>query len=173
MRGLLAAALLVSVVAANVATDRLGLVAAAPGLLVTAGTWFAGLALLLRDGLDRAGGLRWVLPTIAGGALLSAVLASPALALASAVAFTVGELVDLAVFRSLRRRSMAAAIAGSNAAGAAVDALIFLPLAGFPLTAAAVGGQFLVKAVWLTAAVFLVLAVIRAVPRQRLVPGRA
>jgi uncharacterized PurR-regulated membrane protein YhhQ (DUF165 family) len=65
------------------------------------------------------------------------------------------------VFRQLRRRTLAGAVAASNAAGAVVDTLVFLPLAGFGLTAAAVGGQLLVKAGWLTGAALLVLAVLR------------
>jgi uncharacterized PurR-regulated membrane protein YhhQ (DUF165 family) len=158
---LLAAALVGCVVAANVATARLGMVPAGFGLVVSAGTWAAGLALVMRDALDRAGGLAWVLGTITAGVALSAWLAGPALAVASAVAFALSELADLAVFRQLRRRTLAGAVAASNAAGAVVDTLVFLPLAGFGLTAAAVGGQLLVKAGWLTGAALLVLAVLR------------
>lgn len=168
MRPALAAALVGSVLAANALTAHFGLVPAGFGLLVTAGTYAAGAALVLRDALDRLGGLLWVLPAIAAGVLASALVAGPQLALASAVAFAAGELVDLAVFRALRRRSLAGAIAGSNAAGAVIDTLLFLPLAGFPVTVAAVGGQVLVKAVWLTV---LALVVLRAVPGQRLQPA--
>lgn len=158
----LAGGLLMCVVLANVATARLGMVPAGFGLLVSAGTYTAGAALALRDALDRNGGLRWVLPALAAGIGLSAVLAGPALATASAVAFGLGELTDLLVFRQLRRRTLAGAVVASNAAGAAVDTLVFLPLAGFGLTAAAVGGQVLVKAGWITVAALLVLATVRA-----------
>lgn len=159
---LAAAALVASVVLANVLTARHGLIPAGFGLLVPAGTFAAGLALAARDALDRAGGLPWVLPTVAVGVALSAVLAGPALALASATAFALGELVDLGVWRALRRRTIAGAIAGSNAVGAVVDTLVFLPLAGFPITAAALGGQILVKAGWVTLAALVVLAAVRA-----------
>lgn len=158
-----AAGLVGCVLAANVATARLGLVPAGFGLLVPAGTWAAGLALALRDGLDRSGGLPWVLPTLAVGIGLSAWLAGPALAVASAAAFALGELADLGVFRQLRARSLPLAIGGSNLAGALVDTCVFLPLAGFAVTAATVGGQLLVKAGWVTGAAVLVLAAVRAV----------
>lgn len=158
----LALALVATVVLANVATAHLGMVGAGFGLIVSAGTYAAGLALALRDALDRAGGLPWVLPAIAAGIAVSALLATPALALASAVAFGVSELADLGAWRALRRASVAAALVASNALGAVVDSLLFLPLAGFPVTAASVGGQVLVKAGWITAAALLALAAVRA-----------
>lgn len=160
-RAALSLSLVASVVLANLMTAHLGMVAVGFGLIASAGTWAAGLCLVLRDALDRAGGLRWVLPTIAAGVVLSAWLAGPALALASAAAFLLSELADLGVFRALRRRTLVGAIAGSNAVGAVVDTLVFLPLAGFGLSAAAVGGQVLVKAGYLTVAALLVLALVR------------
>jgi len=187
-----AAALLGTVVLANVLSAHFGLVSAGFGLTVSAGTYAAGLALGLRDLLDRAGGLRWVLGAIAAGIVVSAWAASPQLAVASAAAFAVSELVDLTVWRSLRRtpaaatppllrdssgrgayrpgpaspprRSWRVPLVASNAAGALVDTLVFLPLAGFGLTASAVGGQFLVKAVWMS---LLALAVGELVSRAR------
>lgn len=162
-----AAGLIATVVTANWLTARYGLVPAGFGLLVTAGTYAAGAALAIRDALDRAGGLRWVLPTLAAGVVLSAVLAGPQLAVASAAAFACSELADLAGWRALRRRSIAAAVIVSNAVGAVVDTLVFLPLSGLPVTPAAVGGQILVKAGWITAAALLILAAVRATrPRQ-------
>lgn len=157
----LSLSLLATVVLANLMTAHLGLIPAGFGLLASAGTWAAGLALGLRDALDRSGGLRWVLPTIGAGIAASAWLAGPQLALASAVAFGLGELADLGAFRALRQRSLSVAIVASNAVGALVDTVAFLPLAGFPFTAAAVGGQVLVKAGWLTLAALLVLVTVR------------
>jgi uncharacterized PurR-regulated membrane protein YhhQ (DUF165 family) len=101
-----AAALVGTVVLANVLSARYGLVPAGFGLLVSAGTYAAGLALAIRDGLDRAGGLLWVLPTIAVGIVLSYFLATPQLAVASAAAFACSELADLGVFRALRSRAV-------------------------------------------------------------------
>lgn len=157
-----AAGLIGSVVAANWLTAHYGLIPAGFGLLVPAGTYAAGAALAVRDALDRAGGLRWVLPTLAAGVILSAVLAGPQLATASAAAFALSELADLAGWRALRRRSIVAAIVVSNAVGAVVDTLVFLPLSGLPVTPAAVGGQLLVKGIWMTGAALLVLAAARA-----------
>jgi hypothetical protein len=53
------AAFALSVVAANALTSAFGLVTLWPtGLMVTAGTFAAGAALVLRDGVDTHGG-RW------------------------------------------------------------------------------------------------------------------
>lgn len=137
------------------------------GLLVPAGTYLAGLALGVRDGLHEAGGVRWVLAAVAAGAALSFVVADPRIALASAVAFAVAEVLDLAVYAPLRRRRARLAIVASNAVGAVADTVLFLTASGFGLSWAAVGGQLLVKAVWCTGAVLLAREVWRVVPRQR------
>lgn len=117
------------VVAANWMTAKFGMVAG----VVTAGTFAAGLVLLVRDWLQEAGGRWWTLAAIATGAAASVWLASPALALASGVAFAVSELADYAVYTPLRKRSLAAAMSFSNTAGAVIDSLLFLSLAGFPI----------------------------------------
>jgi uncharacterized PurR-regulated membrane protein YhhQ (DUF165 family) len=140
------------IVAANVATSVWGLVPAGFGLLVTAGTYAAGLALLARDFLHRAGGVPWVLAAIGVGIALSWVLATPALAVASAAAFLVSELADLAVFLGVRPRGFVTAAGVSNLVSAPVDTLVFLSVAGFPITWQTVGGQLLVKLLWGTAA---------------------
>ena len=152
----IALALLGSVVLANLLTTYYSLVPAGFGLLVTAGTYAAGLSLGLRDALQQNGGMRWVLGSIAGGIVLSFAFGNGRIALASAVAFGLGELVDLAIYTPLRRRDWRAAVAASNAVGALADTLLFLTIAGFPLTEQAVGGQLLVKAVFCTALALLV-----------------
>lgn len=166
IRPLLSLSMIASVVLANLCTAHLGMVSVGFGFVVSAGTWAAGLSLGLRDALDRFGGLRWVLPTIAAGIVLSAWLAGPELALASAAAFALGELADLLVFRSLRERTLAGAIATSNLVGAVVDTLVFLPLAGFPLTSSAFFGQLLVKAGYLTWGALLVLVLLHLRARR-------
>lgn len=169
-----AAALVTSIAAANWLTSELGQVPAGFGLFVTAGTYTAGLALAFRDVLHEAGGVRWVLATIAAGAAVSFLLGDGRIAVASVVAFTAAELADLVVYSPLRRRHWHTAVAASNAVGAVVDSLLFLTLAGFPLTWSGVGGQLLVKAVWVTAGFLLITeAVRRAVPRERLVGAGA
>ena len=169
-----AAALVGSVVLANWMTSRYGLVPAGFGLMVTAGTYAAGLALGLRDALHETGGYRWVLAAVAGGIAVSAVVGDGRIALASAVAFGVAELLDLLVYVPLRRRNWRTAVAASNAVGAVADTLLFLSLAGFPLTGQAIGGQLLVKAVWMTLLALLVGEVAaRALRRQSVNAGGA
>jgi uncharacterized PurR-regulated membrane protein YhhQ (DUF165 family) len=157
--------------AANYLTTRYGLVSVAPGLVTTAGTFAAGAALLLRDIVQDVLGRAWVLAGIATGAALTWAT-SPALAVASAAAFLVAECADMAVYTPLRNRGWARAAFASNTVGAVVDTLLFLLLAGFPITAASVGGQLVGKLAWATvlpvAAVLTVRQVRRAVPRHSL-----
>lgn len=154
------------VVAANWMTARYGMVAG----LVTAGTFAAGLVLLVRDWLQEAGGRWWVIGAIAAGALISVWMSSPALALASGAAFAVSELADFAVYTPLRQRSKAAAMVASNSVGAVVDSLLFLWLAGFPL--AQWGTQSAVK-VAVTLPFILAVVVGHAVLRNRVRPESA
>lgn len=171
---LTAAALLGVIAAANWLTSTYGLVPAGFGLLVPAGTYAAGLALALRDVLHDTGGIRWVLAAITAGIGLSLLLGDGRIAIASAAAFALAELLDLAVYAPLRRRHWRTAVVASNAIGAVADTLVFLTIAGFPLTWETVAGQLLVKAVWVTAGFLAVAEVVRrAVPRQRLIPAGA
>lgn len=154
---LLATALVGTVVLANWLVSTFGLIPAGFGLLVPAGTYAAGLALCLRDALHDNGGLRWVLGAITVGIVASFLLGDGRIALASAAAFGLAELADLAVYTPLRKRQWHLAVFASNVVGAIVDTFVFLTIAGFPITVATVGGQLLVKAIWITL-VFLVLA---------------
>lgn len=164
----IAVAYVSTVVLANWLTSHFGLVAAGFALLVPAGTYAAGLALGLRDGLQDVGGIRWVLAGIGVGTAVSFAVADPFIAAASGAAFLVAELADLAVYTPLRRRGWRRALVASNAVGSVVDTLLFLWLAGFPVTGQSVAGQLLVKAVWCTVAVLVVREVARrALSRQR------
>lgn len=156
----IAAAYVGSIFLANYLTQHYQQIPAWFGLLVPAGTYSAGLALGLRDALQDQTGVRWVLAAIGVGTVASWWV-SPALAVASASAFLVSELVDLGVYTPLRNRGrQLTAIALSNTIGAAVDTVIFLSLAGFGLTWASIGGQMLVKAAFVTAP-FLVWKAVR------------
>jgi len=160
--------------AANLASSRYGLVPAGFGLTVTAGTYTAGLALALRDGLHETAGVPGVFAALAAGITVSALTANPQVVLASTAAATVGELADLAAYTPLRRRRRRAAVAVSGVVGGLVDTVGFLWLAGFPVTSQSVGGQLLVKAVWVTAPYLLLHeGVRRALPRQRQLTSRA
>jgi queuosine precursor transporter len=175
MRALILALAYVStVVLANVLTSNLGLVAAGFALLVPAGTYAAGLALGLRDALQDAAGVWWVLAGIAVGTALSYLLGDGRIALASGVAFLLSELLDLAVYTPLRQHGWRRAVVASNIVGSVVDTLLFLWLAGFAVTGQSVGGQLLVKAVWCTAVYLLIREVwLRALPRERQLPESA
>lgn len=147
-----------TVVAANMALDRWGLVSVGFGLTAPAGVYFAGLAFQLRDlGHERAG-IPAVLAAIAVGAVLSA-LVDPSLALASGVAFTVAELADLAVYTPLRLRSRPAAVFVSGLVGSCLDSWLFLWLAPFPVTTRGVLGLVVGKVVIVWVCTLLLLAV--------------
>jgi len=163
LRVLLAAAYLGTIVAANWAITRFGAVPVGLGLMAPAGVYFAGLAFTLRDLLHEAAGTVWVVLAIAAGAILSAAVASPALALASAAAFGLSELADLLVYAPLRRRRWLLAVAASNVVGLVVDSVLFLSLAFGSL--AFLPGQVVGKA-WLTVLAVVALAAGRRVYRK-------
>jgi hypothetical protein len=168
IRPALFATLLIATIAlANWLVSTFGLIPAGLGLLVPAGTYAAGLALGLRDALHESGGLRWVLGTIAVGIAVSALLGDGRIAFASAVAFGVAELLDLAVYTPLRDRQWHTAVAASNTVGAIADTVLFLTIAGFGLSWAAVGGQLLVKAVYGTIAFLLIAVLVRRATTRR------
>jgi len=150
-----------AIVAANVLTYYFGLVPVGFGLLVTAGTYAAGIALLARDFVHRYAGIWWVLGGIAFGVAMSWFLASPAIALASAVAFGVAELADLLVFVKIRPRGFVRAALISNLVSAPVDAVLFLWIAGFPLTGEAIIGQFVGKVLWATVVPLIAYVLVR------------
>lgn len=165
LRGIAAlTAYIAAIVAANWLTTRYGLIPVGFGLITTAGTYAAGAALLLRDAVQDTLGWRWVLAGIGAGAILTW-FTSPALAVASTVAFLLAELLDTAVYTPLRDRGWARAALLSGIAGAVADTYAFLALAGFPITAQTVGGQLVGKAFWATAVPVLLVVAVRQVRR--------
>ncbi len=146
-RALALAAYVATIVAANWMTATFGLVPIGFGLMVTAGTFAAGFALVARDAVQLTSP-QWVVPlAILAGAILSAVNATPAIAVASGVAFLASEAVDWGVFTPLRSRSLPLAVIVSSVIAAPIDTVLFLWLAGFDVTWQAVAGQFIVKTV--------------------------
>lgn len=142
------AAYIASIVLANALTAWFGLVQLWPtSLAVTAGTFAAGAALILRDAVHEAGGWRWVVAAISAGVAVSYVVSDPRIAVASAIAFAGSELVDWAVFTPVRRRSLARAVLVSSVVSAPVDTVLFLGVAfGWGAVSwQAVAGQFIVK----------------------------
>lgn len=156
-----------AIVLANVLTAHFGLVPVGSGLYATAGTYAAGAALLARDFVHRYAGVRWVLGGITLGIAVSWFAATPALALASAAAFAIAELADLAVYAvTRRRRGFIASAAVSNVVSAPLDTVVFLAVAGFPLTLEVLAGQLVAKLLWATAVPLLIFGIARAVLRQ-------
>lgn len=155
------------VVVANWLTANFGLVPVGFGLAATAGTYAAGATFVARDAVQDAAGRATVLAAIGVAAGFSSWLSTPKLAVASAAAFGIAELVDMAVYTPLRRRGYVRASVASNLAGALVDTVVFLGLAGFPITVAVVAGQLAGKA-WLTVAAIGVVLAVRGVRRALL-----
>ena len=105
------------------------LVPVAPGLMAPSGVLMIGLALVLRDLVQRRLGVGFSAVAVLAGAALSAFLAPPSLVLASAAAFLLSEFADLAVYTPLQKRRLVLAVAASGAVGLVVDSLVFLYLA--------------------------------------------
>lgn len=101
----------------------------APGLMAPSGVLAVGLALVLRDLVQRQLGITWAFAAILVGTGLSVVFAPPALVIASASAFLLSELADLGVYTPLQRRGLVLAVAASSLVGLVVDSLVFLWLA--------------------------------------------
>ena len=101
----------------------------APGLMAPSGVMMVGVALVLRDLVQRRLGAMMSALAILCGTALSAVLAPPSLVLASGVAFLLSEFADLAVYTPLARRRLVLAVVASSVAGLVVDSIVFLWLA--------------------------------------------
>lgn len=92
------------------------------------GVLLIGAALVARDAVQRLAGRLPVLAAIAVGVALSWLI-NPAIAVASAAAFCLGELADFAVFTPLAERRLALAVIASGIVGGVVDTFVFLQLA--------------------------------------------
>jgi uncharacterized PurR-regulated membrane protein YhhQ (DUF165 family) len=117
--------------------------------MAPSGVVMVGLALVLRDLVQRRLGTGYGLGAILAGTLLSAMLAPASLVVASAVAFLLSELVDFAVFTPLQRRGLVFAVLASSAVGLVADSILFLWLAFGSLNF--VTGQIVGKAVMVLA----------------------
>ncbi len=163
-----------TIVGANWAIGTFGVIPVGFGLMAPAGVLFAGLAFTLRDLTQERLGKGWTVGAILLGAGLSAFL-SPALALASGVAFLVSEGCDFAVYTPLRRRNWPLAVLSSNTVGLLLDSVIFLALAFHSLTF--LPGQILGKVYMTALAVPLLWGLRRGgflsrdTPRELVVPG--
>jgi hypothetical protein len=105
------------------------LIPVAPGLMAPSGVAMIGIALVLRDLVQRRLGVGIAAGAIAAGAALSALIAPPALVIASGAAFLISEFADLAVYTPLARRRLVTAVVASSMVGLIVDSIVFLWLA--------------------------------------------
>lgn len=138
------------------------------GLMAPAGVFAAGFALVARDLVQRYLGRRAAVAAILVGAALS-LLVSPAFALASAAAFLVSELVDMAVYTPLERRTFAGAMLLSNTVGLVGDSVFFL-LAAFA-SLAFLPGQVVGKLEMTLPAVLVILLMRRVLPAPSASPA--
>jgi hypothetical protein len=105
------------------------LIPVAPGLMAPSGVTMIGIALVLRDLVQRRLGVGVSIVAINVGAALSAVIAPASLVIASTVAFLMSEFADLEVYTPLARRRLVTAVVASSIVGLVVDSIVFLYLA--------------------------------------------
>lgn len=101
----------------------------APGVMAPSGVMMIGIALVLRDVVQRLMGGAWALGAILAGAFLSFLVAPPSLVIASGLAFLISELADFAVYTPLQRRGLLRAVIASSSVGLVVDSVVFLYIA--------------------------------------------
>lgn len=99
------------------------------GVMAPTGVIMIGLALVLRDLVQRRLGVGWAAAAVVAGAAISAFLAPPALVVASGAAFLLAEMADLAVYTPLQRRGLVTAVIASSIVGLVIDSVLFLYLA--------------------------------------------
>jgi uncharacterized PurR-regulated membrane protein YhhQ (DUF165 family) len=101
----------------------------APGLMAPSGVVMIGVALVLRDLVQRRLGAEFGLAAIVIGTAISALVAPKSLVIASATAFFLSELADFAVYTPLARRRLVLAVVSSSLIGIVLDSVIFLWMA--------------------------------------------
>lgn len=128
------------------------------GFDAPSGVLLVGIALVLRDLVQRDLGRLVAGAAIVCGAVLSGVIAPPALVVASAAAFLLSELADFAVYTPLQKRGFLLAVGASSIVGLIVDSVLFLWLAFGSLKY--LDGQIIGKT-WAVLAAVAVLALLR------------
>jgi len=98
----------------------------APGMMAPSGVLMIGIALVLRDLVQRRLGVEFGIAAILAGAAISAGIAPRSLVLASAAAFLLSEFADFAVYTPLARRRLVLAVLASSTLGLVVDSIVFL-----------------------------------------------
>ncbi len=105
------------------------LIPVAPKLMAPSGVLIIGIALVLRDLVQRRLGFRFAVAAILIGAALSGLVAPVSLVIASASAFLLSEFADLLVYTPLARKRMVTAVVLSSMVGLVIDSIVFLWLA--------------------------------------------
>ena len=98
-------------------------------IMAPSGVAMVGLALVLRDLVQRRLGRTAGVMSILAGAMLSGAIAPPQLVFASTVAFLLSELADFAVYTPLQERGLVLAVFASSIVGLIADSFLFLWLA--------------------------------------------
>ena len=122
-----------------------------PNIMAPSGVLMIGLALVLRDLVQRWLGIKWAIIAILAGAGLSGFIASPQLLMASVVAFLLSEIADLTVYTPLQKKGLVLAVVASSLVGLSVDSALFLWLAFDNLDF--IQGQIIGKALMVFAAI--------------------
>ena len=138
------------------------LIPVAPGLTAPSGVLMVGLALVLRDLVQRKLGVYWAVGAILIGGLLSGFVAPGALVIASVTAFLLSEFADLAVYTPLQKKRLVLAVFASGVVGLVIDSAVFLYLAFGSLDY--ISGQIVGKA-WM---IVLALPIIHLMRRREL-----
>ncbi|MEU3501584.1 VUT family protein [Streptomyces hundungensis] len=166
---LLTAGYVAALVTANLATSYFGLVPVGFGQTATAGTFAAGIALMVRNLVQDHLGRFGVIVAVLFGSLLSALTSATSLALASGAAVLISELADMAVYTPLRRAGWVRAVVPATLLGALLDSVVFLSLAGLAVWPH-VPGQ-LVGKTWAIIVPVAVVLTVRCVKDRRGVPA--
>jgi uncharacterized PurR-regulated membrane protein YhhQ (DUF165 family) len=129
-----------------------------PGVMAPSGVLMIGLGLVLRDMVQRRLGTGWGFAAISIGGMISAIVAPPALVIASTAAFVLSELADFAVYTPLQKRGLILAVVASSCVGLVIDSAVFLWLAFGSLDF--IAGQIIGK-VWTVLAAIPILSLVR------------
>jgi queuosine precursor transporter len=105
------------------------LIPVAPDLTAPSGVLVIGLALVLRDLVQRRLGKLWAIGAIIVGGAVSGFVAPPALVVASVTAFLLSEIADFAVYTPLQAKRLITAVIASSIVGLVIDSIVFLYLA--------------------------------------------
>lgn len=130
-----------SIVLANIMIQRVGmcvsengpcLIPVGFGLMATSGTIMIGLSFTFRDLLQNSLGKKWTFIGIVLGCVISIIMSTPQVAVASGITLLISESADFLVYTPLRDKHMLLAVFLSNVVGLCIDTFLFIMLAFGP-----------------------------------------